>query len=230
MSQRLPETLSKRASRQAIAALLNAVDSDIWRNRGEAQKLTSGAELNCRISVGDVDGSATNAVLAVASVETRPRRQSREYGYDRYNHDEFDDREAALSGSPNVMAAYIESHKGSAATIKQHMAAIRMMFSWLTEKGIPAINPAGKLKRPNFHILKAKRWRLAPRKFKKSSLPSIRVTSSPIGIKHFLLLWLIRLIGAVVNLKVEDYFQAGKRSLIRFKEKRRQGKRDSCSP
>ena len=27
-------------------------------------------------------------------------------------------------------------------------------------------------------------------------------------------------IGAVVNLKVEDYFQAGKRSLIRFREKR----------
>ena len=26
-------------------------------------------------------------------------------------------------------------------------------------------------------------------------------------------------IGAVVNLKVEDYFQTGKRSLIRFKEK-----------
>jgi integrase/recombinase XerD len=39
------------------------------------------------------------------------------------------------------VAAYIESHKGSAATIKQHMAAIRMMFSWLTEKGILAINP-----------------------------------------------------------------------------------------
>ena len=34
------------------------------------------------------------------------------------------------------VAAYIEQHSGSAATIKQHMAAIRMMFSWLTEKGI----------------------------------------------------------------------------------------------
>jgi hypothetical protein len=31
------------------------------------------------------------------------------------------------------VAAYIESHKGLAATIKQDMAAIRMMFSCLTE-------------------------------------------------------------------------------------------------
>ncbi len=51
---------------------------------------------------------------------------------------------------PIHVAAYIESHKGSAATIKQHMAAIRMMFSWLTEKGILAINPAREVKTPKF--------------------------------------------------------------------------------
>jgi integrase/recombinase XerD len=43
---------------------------------------------------------------------------------------------------PIHVAAYIEQHSGSVATIKQHMAAIRMMFSWLTERGILAINPA----------------------------------------------------------------------------------------
>jgi hypothetical protein len=30
------------------------------------------------------------------------------------------------------------------------MAAIRMMFSWLTEKGILAINPAREVKTPKF--------------------------------------------------------------------------------
>jgi hypothetical protein len=35
--------------------------------------------------------------------------------------------------SRSIVAAYIESHKGLAATIKQDMAAIRMMFSCLTE-------------------------------------------------------------------------------------------------
>jgi site-specific recombinase XerC len=43
--------------------------------------------------------------------------------------------------SPIHVAAYIEQGSGSAATIKQHMAAIRMMFCWLTEKGVLAINP-----------------------------------------------------------------------------------------
>jgi site-specific recombinase XerD len=51
---------------------------------------------------------------------------------------------------PIHVAAYIEQHLGSAATIKQHMAAIRMMFSWLTEKGILAINPAREVKTPKF--------------------------------------------------------------------------------
>jgi Phage integrase, N-terminal SAM-like domain/Amino acid permease len=37
---------------------------------------------------------------------------------------------------PITVAAYVEQHPGSPATIKQHMSAIRMLFSWLTEKGI----------------------------------------------------------------------------------------------
>src|SRR5260221_13344276 len=43
---------------------------------------------------------------------------------------------------PITVAAYIEQHPGSAATKKQHMAAIRMLFSYLTEKGVLAMNPA----------------------------------------------------------------------------------------
>ena len=44
------------------------------------------------------------------------------------------------------MAAYIETLQRQAAppTVKQHMAAIRMLFSWLTEKGILGMNPTKK--------------------------------------------------------------------------------------
>ena len=48
------------------------------------------------------------------------------------------------------MAAYVEQHPGSPATIKQHMSAIRMLFSWLTEKGILAMNPAREVKTEKF--------------------------------------------------------------------------------
>ena len=45
---------------------------------------------------------------------------------------------------PITVAAYIEILQRRAAppTVKQHMAAIRMLFSWLTEKGVLAMNPA----------------------------------------------------------------------------------------
>ena len=51
---------------------------------------------------------------------------------------------------PITVAAYIEQHPSSPATIKQHMSAIRMLFSWLTEKGILAMNPAREVKTEKF--------------------------------------------------------------------------------
>jgi site-specific recombinase XerC len=48
------------------------------------------------------------------------------------------------------VAAYIEQHPGSPQTIKQHLAAIRMLFSWLTEKGVLAMNPAWEVKTERF--------------------------------------------------------------------------------
>jgi integrase/recombinase XerD len=51
---------------------------------------------------------------------------------------------------PITVAAYIEQHPGSPATIKQHMAGIRMFFSWLTQKGVLPINPAREVKTPKF--------------------------------------------------------------------------------
>ena len=46
------------------------------------------------------------------------------------------------------MAAHIETLQRQAAppTVKQHMAAIRMLFSWLTEKGVLAMNPPRQVK------------------------------------------------------------------------------------
>jgi hypothetical protein len=51
---------------------------------------------------------------------------------------------------PITVAAYVEQHPGSPATTKQHMSAIRMLFSWLTEKGILAMNPAREVKTEKF--------------------------------------------------------------------------------
>jgi site-specific recombinase XerD len=59
---------------------------------------------------------------------------------------------------PITVAAYIETLQRQAAlpTVKQHMAAIRMMFSWLTEKGVLAMNPAREVKTERFSRTEAK--------------------------------------------------------------------------
>src|SRR6202011_5058726 len=57
---------------------------------------------------------------------------------------------------PITVAAYIEQHPGSPPTVKQHMAAIRMLFSWLTEKGVLAMNPAREVKTQKFSRLEGK--------------------------------------------------------------------------
>src|SRR5256886_15426464 len=53
---------------------------------------------------------------------------------------------------PITVAAYIETlqRQAAAPTVKQHMAAIRMLFSWLTEKGVLAMNPAREVKTERF--------------------------------------------------------------------------------
>jgi site-specific recombinase XerD len=122
---------------------------------------------------------------------------------------------------PITVAAYVEQHPGSAATLKQHMAAIRMLFSWLTEKGILAINPAREVKTPKFSRTEGKTPAFSTEEVHKV-LDSID-TSHVVGHRDKALLatlaYTFARIGAVANLKVEDYFQTGKRSLIRFKEK-----------
>ena len=69
---------------------------------------------------------------------------------------------------PITVAAYIEilQRQAAAPTVKQHMAAIRMMFSWLTEKGVLAMNPAREVKTERFRGPKAKHRRLSKVKFR----------------------------------------------------------------
>ena len=122
---------------------------------------------------------------------------------------------------PITVAAYIEQHPGSPPTVKQHMAAIRMLFSWLTEKGILAMNPAREVKTKKFSRTEGKTPAPLAEEVQKL-LESIDV-SHLIGLRDRALLavmaYTFARIGAVVSLRPEDYFQIGKRSVIRFREK-----------
>ena len=55
--------------------------------------------------------------------------------------------------TPMHVAAYIEQHPGSPQTIKQHLAAIKMLFDYLVISQIVPANPAAPVKGPT-HVVK----------------------------------------------------------------------------
>jgi len=124
---------------------------------------------------------------------------------------------------PITVAAYIETLQRQAAppTVKQHMAAIRMLFSWLTEKGVLAMNPAREVKTERFSRTEGKTPAFVEGEVQK--LLNTVDTFTHTGLRDRALLGVLAYtfarIGSVVNLKVEDYYPSGKRFLLRFKEK-----------
>jgi site-specific recombinase XerC len=101
------------------------------------------------------------------------------------------------------------------------MAAIRMLFSWLTEKGVLAMNPAREVKTERFSRTEGKTPAFVDGEVQKL-LDAVEI-STHTGLWDRALLGVLAYtfarIGAVVNLKVEDYYPSGKRFLLRFKEK-----------
>src|ERR1700747_742783 len=124
---------------------------------------------------------------------------------------------------PIMVAAYIETLQRRAAppTVKQHMAAIRMLFSWLTEKGVLAMNPAREVKTERFSRTEGKTPAFVEGEVQR--LLNVIETVTHTGLRDRALLGVLSYtfarIGAVVNLKVENYYPSGKRFLLRFKEK-----------
>ena len=54
--------------------------------------------------------------------------------------------------SPLHVAAYIRTHPGSAPTVKQHLAAIRMLADWLVVSQVLPVNPAAAVRGPK-HVV-----------------------------------------------------------------------------
>jgi site-specific recombinase XerD len=124
---------------------------------------------------------------------------------------------------PITVAAYIEilQRRVARPMVKQHMAAIRMLFSWLTEKGVLAMNPAREVKTERFSRTEGKTPAFVEGEVQK--LLGVVETSTHTGLRDRALLGVLAYtfarIGAVVTLKVEDYYPSGETFLLRFKEK-----------
>ena len=122
---------------------------------------------------------------------------------------------------PIHVAAYIEQHSGSAPTVKQHLAAIRMLFDWLVTGQIIAMNPAASVRGPK-HVVKRGKTPVLDTDQARRLLDSID-TAKLSGLRDRALIAVMVFsfarVSAAVSLRVEDYYPEGKRWRFRFHEK-----------
>jgi integrase/recombinase XerD len=125
--------------------------------------------------------------------------------------------------SPIAIAAYIEDlmTKREAPTVKQHLAAIRMLFDWLVTGHIVPVNPAWSVRGPR-HVVKKGKTPVLTAAEARQLLDSIDV-STLIGLRDRALIGLMcysfARVSAAAGMDVEDYYQQGKRSWFRLHEK-----------
>lgn len=124
---------------------------------------------------------------------------------------------------PIIVAAYIEklTNERAPQTVKQHLAAIRMLFDWLVTGQIVPMNPAASVRGPRYSTKEGKTPVLNQEDARRL-LNSID-TRHVVGLRDRALIGLMVFsfarVGAVVKMKVADYYQNGKRFQIRLHEK-----------
>jgi len=124
---------------------------------------------------------------------------------------------------PMHVAAYIRAlgKDFEKPTVKQHLAAIRMLFDWLVVGQVVAINPAHAVRGPKHVVKRGKTPVLTPDETRKL-LDSIDVTTV-VGLRDRALIGMMAYsfarVSAVVSMRVEDYYSAGKRWWVRLHEK-----------
>lgn len=122
-----------------------------------------------------------------------------------------------------IVAAWVEhmQQEHPAPTVKQRLAAVRMMFDWLATGGVMPFNPATAVRGPRHSVKKGKTPVLAPAEARQL-LDSIDI-STPIGLRDRALIGLMVYsfgrIGAALAMRVEDVFTQQRRLWVRLHEK-----------
>ena len=124
---------------------------------------------------------------------------------------------------PMVIAAYVEQLTTalSPASVKQHLAALRMLFDWLVVGQVLPFNPASSVRGPR-HVVKSGKTPVLTAKETRAILDGIDV-STLVGLRDraFLgvLVYSFARVSAAVSLRVADYYTQGPRSFFRLHEK-----------
>ena len=124
---------------------------------------------------------------------------------------------------PVHVAAYIEIlwQRLSAPSVKQHLAAIQMLFDWLVVGQVLATNPASSVRGPQHSVRKGKTPVLVADEAR-ALLDSIDI-GTPVGLRDRALIgfmvYTFARVGAALQIKIEDVYVQGRRTWIRLYEK-----------
>lgn len=124
---------------------------------------------------------------------------------------------------PIHVAAYIQAlgQELEPPSVKQHLAAVRMLFNYFVVGQVMETNPAAAVRGPKYSAKKGKTPVLVEQEAKEL-LASIDV-SNVVGLRDraiiALMTYTFARVGALVAMNVEDYYAQGKRWWVRLHEK-----------
>jgi site-specific recombinase XerD len=128
-----------------------------------------------------------------------------------------------LDLEPLHVAAYVEGLGARLAkpSVKQHLAALRMLFDWLVVRQVIAANPAAAVRGPKYSVRKGKTAILTADEARRL-LDSIE-TETLIGLRDRALIatmvYTFARVGSVIRMRAEDVFVQGRRTWLRLHEK-----------
>jgi site-specific recombinase XerD len=124
---------------------------------------------------------------------------------------------------PFHVAAFIKDLQGRfrPPTVKQHLAALRMLFNWLVTGHVMETNPAHAVRGPKY-VVKEGKTAVLDADEARALLEAIG-TASLTGLRDRALIgvmvYTFARVNAVINMKVKDYFTQGRRGWVRLHEK-----------
>ena len=132
------------------------------------------------------------------------------------------------------ISAYVEELQNdhSAPTVKQHLAALRMLFDWLVVQQVMPTNPAHPVRGPKHSVRKGKTPVLTVeetrllldsittvKKAEDETEETILLTGLRDRALIALMVYTFARVGAAVKMRVEDYFIQGRKGWVRLHEK-----------
>ena len=122
---------------------------------------------------------------------------------------------------PVHVAVYIEGLQMAAPSVKQRLAALRMLFDWLVVGQVMPSNPASSVRGPRHSVKKGKTPVLSAEETR--ALLDAIDTGTAIGLRDRALIGLMVFtfarVGAAIKMRVEDVYIQGRRTWVRLHEK-----------